>query len=137
MWLKLYLSFGQDHPLWAVIADNLMAGNTPLSDQNINDRIKMSPFLQTWRMKATTHGEVCPDIVNLFKTATEFNVRAERLAFSRKILRSMPMWYYLAADPKLRKMNHGKMAECLKTKHKIILVGDAEKLARVTGHNDH
>lgn len=137
MWLKAYLSFGPDRPLWAYVADALMAENTPPSEGSVDDRVKISPFLQSWKTRKTLRGETCPDIVSLFKTAAEFNVRPEGLAFSRSILREMPMWYHLAADPKLRKMNHGRTAECLKSKHKILLVGEAEDLADLAKENGH
>lgn len=128
MWLKSYLKFGNDRPLWALVADALMADNTPKSEENVDDRIKVSPFLQSWKTKVSSRGDTSPDITSLFRIATEFNVRPEGLAFSRDILRQMPIWYHIAADPKIRRMNQGKMAECLRSKHKVLLVGDAEKL---------
>lgn len=129
MWLKSYLTFGKDRPLWAQIADALMAVRATKAEEKVDNRIKVLPFLQTWRTRLSPQKEISLDITNLFKTATEFKVRAEGLAFSRTILREMPIWYHLATDKKIRKLNHGKVAECLKSNHKTFLVGEMEELA--------
>lgn len=137
IWLKSYLKFGQDQPLWAYVADALMATNAPKSEENYNGRIKISPFLQTWKTKTSNRGEICPDITNLFKTAREFDVQPEGLAFTRDTLRGMPIWYHHAAAPKLRRLNHSKIAECLKSNHEIRSVGDAEGLSIVLENASH
>lgn len=137
MWLKSYLKLGPNRPLWAYVADALMAENVPKTSNNIDDRVKSNPFLQTWKTKSSVQGKICSDITKLFKTAKEFNVRPEGLAFSRDILRDMPIWYHHAANPKLRRLNHGKVAECLKANHVMMKVGDAERITLLlteTGH---
>lgn len=86
MWLKSYLSSGPDRPQWAYLADALMASNTLKTEENVDDRVKVSSFLQTWRTKSLTQGKTSPDIVSLIKTAKEFNMRPDGLAFLREII---------------------------------------------------
>ena len=40
------------------------------------------------------------------------------------------MWFHFVAEQKLRRLNRGKVAECLKSKHGIKTVGDVELLAK-------
>ncbi|KAF5333956.1 hypothetical protein D9758_017592 [Tetrapyrgos nigripes] len=40
MWLKRYLTFGPDRPLWATLADSLLAKNTPATENGIPVFIK-------------------------------------------------------------------------------------------------
>lgn len=129
MWLKSYLNFGPDRPLWALVADALMALNVPVSKDKVDPLIKLSPFLQSWKTRSSSKGEICRDITSLFRTAKEFNVRLENIALERDIILSMPLWYHIEADSRLRRMNGGKIAKCLKTKHSIRLVREAACLA--------
>lgn len=137
MWLKSYLSFGPRRPLWAVVADALMALNVPTSEEKVDSRVKLSPFLQTWRTRSSSKGEICPDITNLFKTAREYKVRLENIEVEKDIILSMPMWYHVEADVKLRRMNVGKVADCLKSKHALQLVRDAVDLASAISDPAH
>lgn len=43
----------------------------------------------------------------------------------------------MAAGPNIRRMNYGGMADCLKTKHNVYVVGDAEKLAETVRNVNH
>ncbi|KNZ82218.1 hypothetical protein J132_04178 [Termitomyces sp. J132] len=115
MWLRSYLKFGSEQPMWAKVADVLMAMNAPKNMRTI----------------VSSHREICPDIMSIIKTAKEFNVRPEGLAFSREIMEELPIWYHFAADPKIHKMNSGKVVECLKAKHKVKTVGEASELANI------
>lgn len=137
MWLKSYLNFGPDRPLWALVADALMALNVPTSEEKVDPRVKLSPFLQSWKTKSSRKGEICQDITNLFKTAKEYGVRLENIELEKDIILSMPIWYHIEADHKLRRMNVGKVAECLKAKHTIKYVREAATLASAITDPSH
>lgn len=47
MWLKSYLKLGPDHPLWAYVANTLITTNVPKSEEHIDKRVRISPFLQS------------------------------------------------------------------------------------------
>lgn len=47
MWLKSYLNFGPDRPLWVLVVDVLIALNVPSSEERVDPRISLSLFLQS------------------------------------------------------------------------------------------
>ena len=47
IWLKSYLKFYSDRPLWTLVADALMAINLPQSESPSNKEIRQSVFLQS------------------------------------------------------------------------------------------
>ncbi|KAJ7813912.1 hypothetical protein B0H13DRAFT_1665070, partial [Mycena leptocephala] len=67
----------------------------------------------------------------------EFTVRLESLALSREIIRDMPIWYHKHADPRIRRLNHAKASECLRDKHQIRTVGEAEYFESILIKPDH
>lgn len=137
MWLKSYLKIGQERPIWAYVADAIMAGSMLKSEESIDNRVKVLPLLQSWRTRVSPQKEVCPDIVKLINTAKDFNVRLNGIAFSRNVMQELPIWFHFAVDPKLRRITRGKTVECLISKHKVRMVGDAETLfmhLRVQNH---
>jgi len=83
MWLKSYLKFNSDRPLWTLVADALMAINLPQSESPLDKEIRQSVFLQSWK---TLTGTKSPKTIKkLFQTAKMFNVQLEGLAFSPSI----------------------------------------------------
>jgi hypothetical protein len=47
-WLKTYLSFGPDRPLWCFVADELLAKRAVGSDINIDEALQLNTYLQSW-----------------------------------------------------------------------------------------
>ena len=137
IWLRSFLKLGPDCPMWAYVADVLIAANVALGDKQVDKRVMLSSFLQSWKTKSSSRSGVCQDIVDLLKTAKEFNVRPEGLAFDHNITRNLPIWYHFAAAPRLRRLNYGKFAECLKRKHGIRYVGVAESLVSTVFGDNH
>lgn len=120
-WLKDYLQFGEERLLWAKVADAPAA-------------IKINVFLQSWTTKMT---EVPQKLKAAFKAAKTYGLRREGLAFHRNILRQMPIWLHGEADPKIRRLIHSKVSECLRDNHLIRTVNDAEALARILRNPEH
>ncbi|RPD57417.1 hypothetical protein L226DRAFT_467550, partial [Lentinus tigrinus ALCF2SS1-7] len=62
------------------------------------------------------------------RTCEKYNLRPEGIAFSRDIVRSMPMWFHREIDePKARKLARvSKVVTCLREKHLLRTVGDFE-----------
>src|SRR6266508_6440228 len=70
MWLKSYLKFNNNRPLWTLVADVLMAINLPKSESSSNRETKQSVFLQSWK---TLSGTKSPKTIRkLFQTAKKF-----------------------------------------------------------------
>ncbi|KAJ7726422.1 hypothetical protein B0H14DRAFT_2171849, partial [Mycena olivaceomarginata] len=129
MWLKSYLDLGPDRALWAYTADATFAARAPKSQKGVHKSVRLNPLTQSWKTSSGPTTDIKPELKSLLDTAKTFQVRPEGLAFSRKILRKMPMWYHREADPSIRRMNHLPASLCLRDKHKLRLVGDAENIA--------
>ncbi|THU83858.1 hypothetical protein K435DRAFT_733727, partial [Dendrothele bispora CBS 962.96] len=135
MWLKSYLSFGPDRPIWASFADALFALRVPCSERNVDPDIRQNIFLQTWN--TYTNNMQTPDLKILTDTAKKFGLRIEGMAFSRSIIRQMPIWYHKEADSIIRTLNHTQASQCLKKNHAVRTVGDTETLANMLQNDQH
>ncbi|KAF5352050.1 hypothetical protein D9758_009406 [Tetrapyrgos nigripes] len=129
MWLKRYLSFGPDRPLWAVIADSLLATNTPRAEDNIPQRIKQNCFLQSWSTSSSPRSAQVPELRRMINVGQKYGIRIEGLAFARDILREMPIWHHIQADPRIKRLTNSQASKCLMEKHRLTTVGQAEDLA--------
>lgn len=95
MWLKTYLDLSEEHPIWAHLADDLLASHVPKACKLKDVNLRINPFLQKWKPKV--YG--LPDELNgMMAVAWKYGVRLEGLAFSKKILEDMPMWDHVHAD---------------------------------------
>ncbi|KAJ3721117.1 hypothetical protein C8R42DRAFT_561189, partial [Lentinula raphanica] len=129
MRLKSYLSF---EPTWTKVADALFALNVPSSERNVDPAVRINIFLQSWQTYQNKNQ--IPRLKTLTDTAKKHGLRIEGVAFSREILRGMPIWYHKEANPLIRSMNSTKSSICLRTKHKIRTVGEAVDL--ITKYQD-
>ncbi|KAJ7232814.1 hypothetical protein C8J57DRAFT_1091026, partial [Mycena rebaudengoi] len=48
-WLKTYLNFGEDRPLWCFVADELLAKKIQAGDINVDEAMRLNAYLQTWK----------------------------------------------------------------------------------------
>ncbi|KAL1671128.1 hypothetical protein EV122DRAFT_189558, partial [Schizophyllum commune] len=144
MWLKEYLNFGGERPLWAYIVDALLAAPDYIPSNTIprEPELRISPFLQSWKnleREVQSKRKMPRFIKALLEAAREHGVRLEGIAFSREILRRMPMWYHKYADK--TRMNliaaKSKATECLRDNHKLRTVGDFELMASHRSEPEH
>ncbi|KAI5821698.1 hypothetical protein K523DRAFT_257917, partial [Schizophyllum commune Tattone D] len=126
MWLKEYLNLGGERPLWAYIVDALLAAPDYIPSNTIprEPELRISPFLQTWKNleKEVQSKRKMPHFIKaLLEAAREHSVRLEGIAFSREILRRMPMWYHKYADKTRMNLmaSKSKATECLRDNHKL------------------
>ncbi|CDO76537.1 hypothetical protein BN946_scf184769.g1 [Trametes cinnabarina] len=127
-WLKSYLALGPNRPWWADVADELFAHFVP-KDCGVKDpALRINPFLQHWKPKKSA---LPHELKDLLTVASKYNLRLEGLAFSRSILRNMPMWDHCQTDLKAvrRLALPSAVVTCLKNKHNLRTVGDFESLA--------
>ncbi|KAF8160577.1 hypothetical protein K438DRAFT_1479563, partial [Mycena galopus ATCC 62051] len=140
MWLKSYLELGPDRALWGYVADAIFAAKVPGSQENVDEKVRINPFLQSWKTSSGANSKVKPELKSLLDTARSFQVRPEGLAFSKEIIRQMPIFFHREADPAIRRMNSSRASICLRDRHRMRLVGDAEKIAlgkRVHAHQNN
>ncbi|THV01200.1 hypothetical protein K435DRAFT_632724, partial [Dendrothele bispora CBS 962.96] len=73
----------------------------------------------------------------LTNTARKYNLRIEGIAFSKEIARQMPIWHHMEADSSIKQLSHTLASKCLKLKHNVRTVGDAEELAKNLEEEEH
>ncbi|THU86863.1 hypothetical protein K435DRAFT_682856 [Dendrothele bispora CBS 962.96] len=129
MWLKRYLDLSAERPLWAHLADTILATNTPSSEKNIPSTIRINCYLQSWKTTMTTRSNQPPDLLRMIKVGQKYGLRMEGISFERAILREMPIWHHAQADSKIRRLTGSKASKCLQNKHNLTTVGGAEDLA--------
>lgn len=137
MKLKKYLTFGSERPIWAKVADAIMAKRTPQSE-SLPEELRINAFLQSWK---TCKGKKAPhSIRRMLKIAKKYGIRQESTTIQPEALRNMPIWNHNEAEKSIRRLAHGRYAKCLQEKHKVRTVGDmmreAEKM-KTQGHEDH
>ncbi|KAJ7020352.1 hypothetical protein C8F04DRAFT_1196800 [Mycena alexandri] len=135
-WLKSYLSFNEDRPLWAFVADELYARNALGDDINVEEALCKNMYLQSWRTN-TRNGKLPKDLINMVKVAKKHELSIDGLAISRNIQREMPVWYHNKSRATRRLFNYGEQVGCLWENHNIRTVGEAETLARKAGTTRH
>ncbi len=136
MWLRTYLDFGANRPIWAFLVDDLLVTHVPKECKPRNPKMRINPFLQKWKSRVYGHS---PEIQGMLKVARRYAVRIEGLAFSRNILNAMPMWDHAEADrTKLVRLTFpSRLLTCLMDKHEAITVGDFAELATGLDDPDH
>ncbi|KAJ7140526.1 hypothetical protein C8R43DRAFT_892741, partial [Mycena crocata] len=118
-WLKSYLSFGDDRPLWAFVADEIMA-KTPLgTDTNVDIGLRLNSYLQSWRVKKA---ELCTDLKTMVEVGDRYNVQMEALGVSRIAQREAVIWYHEKSRSGKALFSMGKAVTCLRKKHEVITV---------------
>lgn len=136
-WLRDYLDFTLERPLWTQFADDLFVSNVPKNCIPRQHTLRINPFLQAWNPKKRKLPQELRDMVNV---ANKYGLRLEGLAFSRSIICDMPMWDHAMADtPVLRWLSAHptKVIDCLRDKHGLRTVGDFMDLVVVADHSDH
>ncbi len=127
MWLKAYLDFSAERPIWAFLADELLATYVTKDCMPKQRSLRLNPFLQKWKPKVNG---IPPVLDGMMKVARKYGVRLEGLAFSRKILLAMPMWDHAHADRiRLSRLSRpSKLLTCLQANHNVVTVGDFVRL---------
>ncbi|KAI0738789.1 hypothetical protein C8Q80DRAFT_1081185, partial [Daedaleopsis nitida] len=99
---------------------------------------RINPFLQNWDLKTSV---LPPCLRALVKVAKKYNLRLEGLAFSREILRTMPMWKHKYLDTsaaRTKRLAPNSCAyKCLRDQHNALTVGDFADLAATRDSLNH
>ncbi len=136
MWLKSYLDFSTERPTWAYIADELFANHVPKNCMPKQAELRINPFLQKWKPKVNGLPEELSSMMNVAK---KYGVRLEGLAFSKAILRAMPMWDHMYADRVSlgRLTMPSKLLTCIQQAHGARTVADFVCLAQTIDRSTH
>ncbi|TBU21222.1 hypothetical protein BD311DRAFT_679005, partial [Dichomitus squalens] len=140
MWLKTYLDFTVDRPQWAYIADDILATNVPKNCHPEEKSMRVNTFLQSWSPRQKAARDIPMELKAIIAVAKKHNLVVNALAPSRGIMKSMPMWGHTKADKRgLRKAskNDSLTVRCLKTKHRLVSVGDFVDFAGLEDKPEH
>ncbi|KAL1737611.1 hypothetical protein HDZ31DRAFT_79032, partial [Schizophyllum fasciatum] len=104
--------------------------------------LRINSFLQTWKnleRKVCSKRQMPSFLRLLVSTAKEWGLRTEGLAFERKILREMPMWFHQHANEQQMKRlaSNNKVTKCVKSNHNLRTVGDFEEMAAKKSEPTH
>ncbi|KAJ6562272.1 hypothetical protein B0H19DRAFT_942761, partial [Mycena capillaripes] len=135
-WLKSYLSFGDDRPLWSFVADEILAKGALAEDLNIDEALRRNMYLQSWRPKIAG-SNLSADLKQMVKIGDKYDVRMEALAISREAQREAIIWNHAKSHATKTLFSSNKVNECLKLNHNMMSVGDAETIARKSGTARH
>jgi hypothetical protein len=69
-WLRSYLTFGEDRPLWAYVTDKIMSVKALGSADNVDKALRMCPYLQKWKPKMATLTQIWRGWLKLARTMT-------------------------------------------------------------------
>jgi hypothetical protein len=130
MWLRDFIKFGNDRPVWAYLYDK------ELERADCNPRElypKSNMFLQSW--KAVTQGaraNLIPTPLRwMIKAAQSMEVNLEAIKIETEIQHMMPAWLHPAVP---NRTYHSGRDECMVTTHDVKTVWDLTVLARRTNH---
>ncbi|KAH8827497.1 hypothetical protein DL96DRAFT_1465384 [Flagelloscypha sp. PMI_526] len=136
-WVKSWLTFGPERPLWAEFADELMRINTPLTEEAIPIETRINIVLQQWKTRSKAGDGVPEDIRNLLQVVRNNEVRLEGLAIDREVLTAMPIWVHRKADKRGRRLMNSAASQCLRNRHGVKTVEDAMTAESTLGSADH
>ncbi|KAJ7244523.1 hypothetical protein C8J57DRAFT_1083029 [Mycena rebaudengoi] len=142
MWLKTYLSFGDDRPQWCFAVDEMLALFPLAVDADVVDKaMRTNPYLQRWgpKLKDKTGVKgIGKDLKKMFNVGEMYGISQDAIAISREIQRNMPIWYHAHSNGSRGIFNRSEgIIACLKVNHKIRTVGDAELLAEKLNTRRH
>jgi ribonuclease HI/exonuclease III len=133
-WLRSYLDLRMSHrPKWAFAADAIFARNAVSQDSTINLSLRLNPFLQRWTVSAR---KLPHDLKQMLKVAKKYGVYMDALAPSLDLMRKLPIWHHKYATCS-RRLFSSRLNKCLKTNHRVMLVGAAERLANLEATEGH
>lgn len=122
MWLKKYLQFGKERPMWAYIADILITETAPKNQGRLDDEtegILINTFIQSWRPRTRAHTSINLDkgLLRMMKTGEKNNVNLEAIKVSEKAKSEVPAWYHPKSEEPPARLHQRTTTKCMKTNH--------------------
>src|SRR5882762_5331749 len=124
---KSYLNLTPSCPKWAFVADSLIRKSIPISLGSLDHLALTNTFLQSW--SPTTRADrssLPPSLRTMLKTAATFHVSFSPPTLEPLLMRQLPIWYHIGADPSRKTSNKDQWAHCQQSHHNINTVGDME-----------
>ncbi|KAJ7019315.1 hypothetical protein C8F04DRAFT_975830, partial [Mycena alexandri] len=119
-WLKTYLSFGPQRPLWCFVADEILAKGTVRANLNVDEAMRLNSYLQSWSPYQSAEELKSKDLSEMMAVGRKYNVSMQAMAVSREIQDDMVIWYHTFSDGDRNLFNANvHVVKCLKEKHRI------------------
>ncbi|KAJ7248903.1 hypothetical protein B0H12DRAFT_1301687 [Mycena haematopus] len=137
-WLKTYLNFGPDRPLWCFVADEVLAKRTVAADLNVDEAMRINAYLQSWAPYQSEDNLKSKDLADMMQVGRKYGVKMEVLAVSRELQDDMPVWYHRFSGGDKTLFNAPRpVVKCLKDNHKLRFVRETRALASKIGTVGH
>ncbi len=128
IWLREYLNLTPIRPLWAFVADVLIARAAQGASRVVEANAKENVFLQSWRASTRQGSHLPEDLKRMLNKACKYGVTVDSPNPSWKIKQAMPVWYHIGkAD--MRVMANSKSGKCLREIHNVRTVLDCTRVA--------
>ncbi|KAF4615476.1 hypothetical protein D9613_003370 [Agrocybe pediades] len=135
MWLQSYLRNAEKRPLWAWVADGVLAGNVPKNNAPFPHEARLNMITQTWKPYKSKKAPA--SIRGLLATAVKYGLRPEALHVSDNVLREMPIWRHTEMKITEQRLATTKTGKCLIQKHHAVKLGDVEQIAGMANAHGH
>lgn len=76
------------------------------------------------------------NLTKILRIVRTYGIRPESITFNKRILRDCPIWYHSKVNKKICCLNNGSSI-CLRRRHLVRTVGEAEAVALLLAHSVH
>ncbi len=128
MWLKEYLALGRSRPMWAYIADALIARTVLAADRTVEPAARINTFLQTWNINSRRGSALPEDLRRMVRTANKYGAGVDAPNPAKALKEALPIWYHMGRKEG-RCTANCKSGKCLREKHGVVSVLDCVKIA--------
>ncbi|KAI0782455.1 hypothetical protein BC629DRAFT_1255719, partial [Irpex lacteus] len=93
-WLRSYLDLSGTRPIWAYVADVLIAKSTAACDRNTLLSERRNTFIQTWHASTRKPSALPESLKTMLKIAEKYQANFHAIKLSSDIKENLPMWYH-------------------------------------------
>lgn len=129
MWLKAYLDLTRDRPVWAALADALLARAAAFTAKSTAPEARINAFLQTWEVSTRKAAGLPEDLRRMVTAAKSNAVKTVVRMPSEALRKCMPAWYH-PGTLEGRCVANTAASKCLREKHNVRTVDDHLRASR-------
>ncbi len=123
VWLREYLNLSPSRPLWAFVADALIARAVAAKSRGVDDESKLNVFLQTWEASLRQTAGLPRDLKDMIQKARKYGLVVDAPNPRQDLKSAMPLWYHIGMEEG-RRVPNSKSGRCLRERHAVLTVLD-------------
>lgn len=131
-WLRSYLDLSKIRPIWAYIADVLIAWSVASLDRNTISKIRNNVYLQTWQASIHKNAPLADDLKRMLKVAKKYNANFHAIKLTLSIKCQLLAWYHIRATDQSRRLLNNTESQCLVNNHNACTVADIMRIVKCT-----